>query len=327
MDLLRVSGLSKKIGDKYVVQDISFLQPRFRNIGIAGETGSGKSTLLKMIAGLIQPDEGTVSFEQQRVKGPDERLIPGHPGIAYLSQHYELRNHHRMEELLAYANELSDGDAAELYRLCRIDHLMKRKTDQLSGGEKQRIALARLLVGAPRLLILDEPFSNLDLIHKEILKDVLRDARERFGLSCLLASHDPTDTLPWADELLVLREGKLVQQGAPQEVFDHPVSLSVAGLLGSYNLLPAELSALFARAGGFSLKEGRALVRPDRLLLMPASEPHAPGLVRKVVFRGAYREVEAEVEGHLLKLHTTARHLAVGDNICLYLPEAAIHYL
>ena len=165
--LLSVESVTKTINEQPVIQDVSFGQYSLQKIAIAGETGSGKSTLLKMIGGLLQPDAGKIYFRQQRVMGPDYQLVAGESGIAYLSQHYELRNHYRMEELLSYANILTEEQAHEIYAICRIDHLLKRNTFQLSGGEKQRIALARLLVSAPRLLLLDEPFSNLDLIHKK----------------------------------------------------------------------------------------------------------------------------------------------------------------
>jgi ABC-type sugar transport system ATPase subunit len=220
---------------------IRFVQPKGRHLAIAGETGSGKSTLLKTIAGLVTPGEGVVFFEGARVEGPLERLIPGQPGIAYLSQYFELWHHYRVEEVLSYSNDLSPEEAAGLYRLCHIDHLLQRRTDQLSGGERQRIALARLLVHPPRLLLLDEPFSNLDMIHKRLLKKVIRESTEKYGITCILVSHDPYDTLSWADELILLREGRLHQQGAPLDVYSRPIDEYAAGLLGEYSMVNGEL--------------------------------------------------------------------------------------
>lgn len=326
MHLLSVSGLSKKLQDNPVVRRVSFVQQPLQNIGIAGETGSGKSTLLKMIAGLVQPDEGVAYFMQQQIKGPDEKLIPGHPGIAYLSQHYELRNHYRVEELLAYANELEDSEAAALYDVCRIGHLLKRRTDQLSGGEKQRIALARLLVTNPRLLILDEPFSNLDLIHKKILKEVIGDIRERLQLSCLLASHDPTDILSWADELLVLKDGQIVQQGSPQQLYDNPVSEYVAGLLGSYNLVPQPLAAVFASVFGAE-EEGRMLVRPEHFRLAEPGGKTLSGTVTGVAFRGSYTELSVALDNYLVSVITTGRPIGKGSIVHIGLSPEDIRYL
>src|ERR1700722_3033857 len=219
MDLLQVVGVDARGG---ALRGISFSQQRGQKLAVAGATGSGKSTLLKMIAGLVQPDEGVILFDGLRVSGPAETLVPGHPDIAYLSQDFELRNNYRVDEVLSYANELTEEEAGLLYAICRIDHLLRRRTDQLSGGERQRIALARLLVRPPKLLLLDEPYSNLDRVHKEILRSVIGDIADSMGISCILVSHDPQDILSWADEILVLNGGRLIQKASPERVYRQP---------------------------------------------------------------------------------------------------------
>ena len=175
MALLTVSGVGKREKENFTVRDIHFTQQSSEKIAIAGETGSGKTTLLKMIAGLVQPDEGDIYLDNNRILGPFEKLIPGHPAIAYLSQHFELRKNYRVEEELESKNLLTEEEANRIYSICKIQHLLKRKTDQLSGGERQRIVLARLLTTSPKLLLLDEPFSNLDAVHKNIIKSALLD--------------------------------------------------------------------------------------------------------------------------------------------------------
>src|SRR6478609_2243964 len=128
MNLLNVASVYRQEGNNMVVKNISFTQDRFQKIAIAGETGSGKSTLLKMIAGLVQPTSGAVYFENERVPGPEEILLPGHPAITYLSQHFELRNNYKVYELLSMANKITDEEANIIYNVCRISNLLNRRT-------------------------------------------------------------------------------------------------------------------------------------------------------------------------------------------------------
>jgi ABC-type sugar transport system ATPase subunit len=290
MDFLQVVGLNGRI---------SFTLERAQKLAIAGETGSGKSTLLKMIAGLAQPAVGEIWFEGRPVLGPLERLVPGQPGIAYLSQHFELWNNYRVEEILSYANDLSDEEAAALYAICSIDHLLARRTDQLSGGERQRIALARLLVRPPRLLLLDEPFSNLDMTHKDLLRTVIRDIGEKLNITCILVSHDPLDLMAWADEILVLKDGAVVQQGPPERIYRRPISEYVAGLFGKYNLI------------------GKTFVRPEDIKIV--SSGALSGVVERVVFQGSYYDVELQLKNSRLTLRTTRNDILVGDVIFIAL--------
>ncbi|MBI3221279.1 MAG: ABC transporter ATP-binding protein [Bacteroidetes bacterium] len=241
MMLLEVKGVSKKLEDRIVLQSINLKFEKHRKLVIAGETGSGKSTLLRMIAGLDQPTEGEIYFRGERIRGAEETLVPGHPQIAYLPQHFELQKFLRVEQVLAYANQLNRKQADETFSICQIDHLLQRKTNELSGGEKQRIALCRLLIGKPQLLLLDEPFSNLDQILKNILKQVIDQIAERLKISMVLVSHDPDDTLPWGDEFLILRHGAIVQQGNAQSIYHTPVNEYVAGLFGKYSVVPTRL--------------------------------------------------------------------------------------
>lgn len=237
MVLLKATGVWKSIHDNTIVDETSFELLTGEKLAIAGETGSGKTTLLKMIGGLEQPSGGFLQFEEESIKGPLDQLIPGHKGIAYLSQHFELRNNYRIEEVLSYSDQLPDGKASQIYRVCEIEHLLKRKTDQLSGGERQRVALARLLITSPRLLLLDEPFSNLDRGHKQIIKNVIRELSEELGITCILVSHDSVDLLSWADRILVLQNGHLIQDADPRTIYFKPVNEYCASLFGDYNLI------------------------------------------------------------------------------------------
>ncbi|MGN6293809.1 MAG: ABC transporter ATP-binding protein [Chitinophagaceae bacterium] len=315
MEFLQVKNISRQENGNPAAREIRFVQQHHQKIAIAGETGSGKSTLLKIIAGLAQAESGEVRFEGIRVEGPAEKLIPGHPGIAYLSQQYELPNNMWVEEVLSYADELPPGDAATLYATCRIDHLLKRRTNQLSGGEKQRIALARLLTRSPKLLLLDEPFSNLDLIHKRILKTVIKDIGDKLGTTCMLASHDPLDTLSWADEIIVIREGQIIQQGPPAIVYSQPLNEYVAGLFGAYNLIPASSVAAFEKLSGIKQNGKSLFFRPEDIKVIKKRGHTAACIVTGISFMGGYYEVGIRVDGVDLIARMMEQELTVGEEV------------
>ena len=232
MPELIVDRVARKEKERTILQGLSFSMAKGEKIGLMGETGSGKTTLLKIIAGLLQPSSGSVLFQEKRVKGPDEVLLPGHPQISYLSQHFELLNNYFIEEILEMHNKISDEDALHLYQLCKIDHLMKRRTNEVSGGERQRISLAKALISSPSLLLLDEPFSNLDGINKKIIHQVLNDIFKEQQFSCIMVSHQPDEILQWANRLMIVKEGKLIQMDETQAIQANPLNNYVAQIIG-----------------------------------------------------------------------------------------------
>jgi ABC-type sugar transport system ATPase subunit len=326
MTLLHVSEIRFREENNTVLEHITFSQQEYQKIAIAGETGSGKSTLLQIIAGLVQPDAGQVLFDQKRVRGPAEELVPGHPQIAYLSQQFELQPFLRVEQVLRYANKLMPADAEALYELCHISHLLPRKTSQLSGGERQRIALARLLLSRPRLLLLDEPFSNLDMAHKNLLKAVIRQLSETLPLTCMLISHDPHDTLSWADEIIVLKAGLVVQQGSPLQVYRQPADAYVAALFGTYNLVPASRAAALFSLPAAGQENKSLLVRPEDLQLVAESQG-IPGKVMQVHFFGSYSETEVLLDGQVMTVKTSASGLKPGNQVYLSLTRGDAWFL
>ncbi|RFM28348.1 ABC transporter ATP-binding protein [Deminuibacter soli] len=323
MNFLAVSGISNihEQDGNFVIHNISFTLQQFVQLGIAGETGCGKSTLLKMIAGFAQPSAGTITFLGQKVIGPYDQLIPGHPGIVYLSQHFELPNFLTVAQVLEYVNELPEAEAFALYEICRITHLMHRRTDQLSGGEKQRIALARLLVTAPKLLMMDEPFSNLDTIHKNILKSVVRDIAERLKITCILVSHDPMDNLAWANHIIVMQKGEIVQQGTPEHIYHQPLNEYVAGLFGKYNLLTPEQAPLFANIPTLAFNGKPLFVRPEQFTITTSANKSVKGTVTRASFLGSAYELEVQLAPHCtVTVKTTKTNYKAGKTVYLSVP-------
>ena len=311
MALLEVQQISKRLQGGLLIDKICFDQKVLQKIAITGESGAGKTTLLKMIGGRAQPDSGTILFNGEKVIGPEEKLLPGHKEIGYLSQEHDLLHNYKVEDLVWFQNKLTDEESTKLFEICRITDLMKRRTDQLSGGEKQRIALCMVLTKLPKMLILDEPFSNLDPIHTDILKAVLEDITERLRVTCLLTSHDPNDTLSWADEIIVMKKGQILQQGTPERIYHQPVNEYVAGMFGRYNLLTPGQAAMF----GIESDGKNVIIRPEDFSIITTSENGVKGIVQRISFWGSFYEVEVGVGEFKIIVRILKNEWAVGEEV------------
>lgn len=317
MSWLKVEEISKKIKENFVVESINFTQNKNENSAIAGATGSGKTTLLKIIAGLIQPTQGSVFLDNERIKGADEQLLSGNKNIAYLSQHFELRNNYYVQDLLDVYNKIEQKKADKIYEICKIDFLLQRKTNELSGGEKQRIALACQLVTCPKLLLLDEPFSNLDVWHKNIIKQVLENIQQELELTYIITSHDWVDILPWANNILIMNEGKIIQQGTPEIIYTNPINEYVAALSGDYNIVDnatiKNIHHLFAEPK----KHKKILLRPEQINIEPAGNIFQKDVVKKINFFGSYYVIDVLVNEKTIKVKTLINNFSVGQRVVL----------
>jgi len=312
-EFLEVLDIHFRNAHKLVLTGVSLQVREGQRMAMMGETGSGKSTLLKIIAGLVQAQSGVVRFRGKRVEGPSERLVPGHEGIAYQSQHFDLPKSLRVSQVLEYASTLSEAEASNIVEACDIGHLTDRRTDELSGGERQRVAFARLLFTSPSLLLLDEPFSNLDLIQKQSIKDVIEYATSAMKVTCMIVSHDPLDLLGWADELVVLRQGAVVQQGSPLTLYQQPIDEYVAGLTGKYNKLSAQL------AERLKLNESMFIRPGDLIMDKVAGNRAVQGTIKATRFMGSYWEVEVSTDQQILIAYHNGEPGTVGEEVSLSL--------
>lgn len=314
MIVLEAKGISKNWNEQVVLKSVDIRLRKGMKMGIAGETGSGKTSLLEILGGRGQADGGIVLFNGEKVPGVMEKLVPGHKGIAFLSQQFELPPHYWIHEILEYASEMSEIQRHQLYKICRIDHLLQRRTNQLSGGERQRVALARELSARPQLLLMDEPFSNLDAHHKRVMKDVLDDISQQMGITQALVSHDAADLLPWADELMIMKNGETVQAGKPTVLYNEPNNLYVAGLLGEYNLLDPQLPA-FAALPFEAGTHTQWMVRPEDILLATGSDRQLNAIVKDIEFRGFFYASHLEIHGETVLMYQFQPAFAIGDKI------------
>jgi len=233
--MLQVNNLTKYYSDTETsaIQDVSFSLGPKKILSVFGSSGSGKTTLLKTIAGLIQPDQGVIKLNDEIIKGPDDLLVPGHEEIKVVFQDFNLKSQMTVEEnvnyaLLSYENDYRLHRLKVVLDLCLLNEFKDQYIHQLSGGQKQRVAIARAIANEPKLVLMDEPFSNLDLKAKNSIRFTIQNIINESDSSILFVSHDPEEVLMISDEVIVLEKGCIKQVGTPIDIYKRPNSLSIA---------------------------------------------------------------------------------------------------
>ncbi len=244
--MLKVENVSFAYHKDLILQDINFNAKKGDHMAIMGESGCGKSTLLKLIYGLLHLNSGSISWDGNKVLGPNFRLVPGEPKMKFLSQDFDLMPFISVAENISeflsvfYPEELQSR-TQELLEMIEMTDFAKTKVKNLSGGQQQRVALARVLAQEPELLILDEPFSHIDNFRKNGLRRNLFAHLKKKQISCLVATHDMDDVLPFADQVIILKDGAILAKESPLNLYQNPKSKYIAGLFGEVNLIPIRL--------------------------------------------------------------------------------------
>jgi ABC-type Fe3+/spermidine/putrescine transport system ATPase subunit len=241
--MLEVRSVSFGYSEEKVLEDINFTVHKGEHISILGESGCGKSTLLKIIYGLLQVTEGNVSWTKKQIMGPDFNLVPGEKYMKYLSQDFDLMPFTTVEEnvsqfLSVFYPEALKQRTAELLQLLEMQDYAGTKVRNLSGGQQQRIALARVLAQEPEVLLLDEPFGHIDNFRKNSLRRSLFAHLKKRGISCLVATHDTDDILPYSDRAMVLKDRRILAMDTSKNLYQKPKDRYVASLFGEVNLVP-----------------------------------------------------------------------------------------
>lgn len=267
-------------------------------VAIIGESGSGKSTLLKSIYGLLPIDFGVVYFEGQRVKGPDEQLIPGHPQMKMVTQDFALNIYANVYDniasMLSNTNiALKQQKTEEMMEQLRIGHLRHKKAVTLSGGEQQRVAIARALIGDTKVLLLDEPFSQVDSVLKSELRADIKRLAEETGLTIIMVSHDANDGLMLANNIVILRNGELLEQGNPKSLYRFPNHAYTARLLGN----AVVLDKYQAEKIGINSIKAQVCFYPEWIKLEQSEYLENSFIVKEVFFKGLYEELLLERNG------------------------------
>ena len=307
MSAVEVSGVTVKFGATTALDDVSI---RFEDGGffaLLGPSGSGKTTLLRTIAGFSFPASGNIRIGEQNV----ERVPVEKRDIGMMFQNYALFPNMSVADNIGFGLRTRKTPASEEKRrigealeLVHLEAMADRRPDQLSGGQRQRVALARAIVTNPKVLLLDEPLSALDKTLRVDMQIELKRIQREIGITTIFVTHDQEEALTLADQLGILREGRIEQIGAPREVYDRPVSGFAAGFLGEANWLePALVQGLQLPA---SPAEHRFATRPEMLSIttdVPASGLNAVrGRITQRIFAGALATCIVDVGGQPWKV-------------------------
>lgn len=289
-------------------------------LAIIGKSGSGKTTLLKCIYGLEDLQGGEIKLGEKLVLGPAYNLIPGHEDMRFVSQDFYVLDNHTVEEnikdkLMGYTDEYKQKRTNQLLRLLDLTPFKNLKAITLSSGQKQRVAIARSLAEFPKVLLLDEPFSNLDLPLRDKIFTYIRQQIKKHHTAVILVTHQPEEALRYADETAVMDNGKLIQHDNTFSVYYQPKTKQVAALMGRYFVLEQD-DLLSAKV---KLSKNQTYIRPNQLQIVDTkAKAHLQVTVTNVFFNGYGYEYFAETEtGHAIYFYSKDNKIQIEEAVSL----------
>jgi putative spermidine/putrescine transport system ATP-binding protein len=329
---LTLDKITREFGGQVAVHELSLEVRAGELLALVGASGSGKTTTLRMVAGYETPNRGAIRLDGRDITSvPPERR-----GFGMVFQHYALFPHLNVQDNVAFGLEARGVNAAErkTRALRALDNVglgakASRQVQALSGGEQQRVAMARAMVIQPRVLLLDEPLSNLDPTLREEMRRELRQTLRNAAVTALFVTHDQEDAFAIADRVALLEHGKLLQHGTPEQLYDRPASRAVAEFIGRATLVPAVDRGTHASItlGGVSqdvavtrvsgetmLPNALAVVRPEALQLS-SDETGWPGVITGRRFAGAVMAYTVTIGDVELEILTPVRNGAIGDTV------------
>lgn len=335
--LLSLRKVEKHFGTVRAVDGIDLDIQENEFFALLGASGSGKTTLLRMLAGFEMPSAGEILLDGQDIS----HVQPNHRPVNLMFQSYALFPHMTVTQNIAYGLEMDKlpkpeikQRVGEMLEVIQLSHLAKRKPDQLSGGQRQRVALGRALVKRPRLLLLDEPLGALDKKLRGEMQLELKRIQAEFGITFIFVTHDQEEALVMADRIAILKDGQLLQNGSPHEIYEHPKSRFAADFIGVMNFLPVKKSkdALIGLDGsqimadlsnGVPGGEAVAAVRPERLHLgVHFGDNSLTGKVSAMAYHGLDLQLHLETpmspDPVMVRLTADAAEghpLSIGDQV------------
>jgi ABC-type Fe3+/spermidine/putrescine transport system ATPase subunit len=295
--MLRVQNISFGYDDKKVIKQIDFTINKGQNIAVIGESGCGKSTLLKLIYGLYDLDEGRIFWNETEVLGTKYNLVPGMSFMKYLSQDFDLMPYITVAENVGkYLSNVHPENKKqrieELLEIVEMSDFSNVKAKYLSGGQQQRVALARVLALEPEVLLLDEPFSQIDNFRKNALRRNLFAYLKSKEVTCIIATHDSTDALSFSDETVVMKDGTILAKAESAHLYKNPINKYTASLFGEVNELKA--SQLIENY----LEDETLLLYPHQLKVV--ENGFLKVIVKQSYFKGSHYLIKAAANGKVI---------------------------
>ena len=329
---VELKNVAKRFGSNTVLEGLNLAIPKGKMVTLLGPSGCGKTTVLRMVAGLEKPSEGRIFIDGEDVT---DRSIQQRD-ICMVFQSYALFPHMSLGENIGYGLKMLGRPKAEIrdrvreaLSLVDLDGFEDRYVDQISGGQQQRVALARALILKPKVLLFDEPLSNLDANLRRSMREKIRELQQQFNITSLYVTHDQSEAFAVSDTVLVMNKGKIMQIGAPQELYRQPASRFMASFMGDANVFPADLHRDTVEIFGYHIPKPAAFasgmqqctvgVRPEAITLGLQGDDSQRCVITHVAYMGPQYEVTVEWHGQSLLLQVNATQLqpTAGDNFFL----------
>ena len=327
--ILALRHLSKRYtrGSQYAVEDVSLELQQGDILALVGESGSGKTTLLRLIAGLEHPDRGRIVLRGAVVAEGTQSVPPNRRKVGMVFQDYALFPHLTVLENVKFGLAKPQAEAERIARMslqaAGLTEHYERYPHQLSGGQQQRVALARAMAPNPTILLLDEPFSNLDATLKDQVREEIRLLIKKMGITAVFVTHDTQDALASADQIAILRQGKLQQIGTPQALYEQPTNAYVANFFGPLNEIRAQPSAGGFQTGYGLIANEKANMhhgpltlrfRPEQARLAPRGE--LEGRIEQVAYHGSHQRLRlANSHGEAISLQCPPQAAAAEGSV------------
>ena len=339
--IISFTDVVKRYDDETILKGVSFEIEEGKFYTLLGPSGCGKTTILRIIAGFSEASEGDVYFEGKRIND-----VPANQRqVNTVFQDYALFPHLNVFENVAFGlkikklpkNQIKEK-VEEALRLVRLAGYENREISEMSGGQRQRVAIARAIVNEPKVLLLDEPLSALDLKLRTDMQYELRELQQRLGITFIFVTHDQEEALAMSDEIFVLNQGEIVQSGTPVDIYDEPINNFVADFIGESNIIKATMiddylieivgKQFECVDGGMRKNEPvEIVIRPEDLSLTTVEQGKLVARVDTQLFRGVHYEIICyDAEGNEWMVHST-RKAQEGSEVGLFFEPEDIHVM